>query len=186
MKPTKAVQTQRVDAIVLMRLGGGTFTDVRQYVAEKEAAGEPPWTIPEGGRPVSERSLWRYIERADKEIATACREGRKRRWNRHLAQRRYLYAMAVSQADVRAALAVLDSEAKLHGMFPPTKTELTGKGGAPVVLQIVEEVVGPEPGRPLQVEEEVLTHDDARTAAAADSARQEGPAPPGPEGLPRQ
>jgi hypothetical protein len=129
MKPTKATVQQRVEEIYLIRLQGAGGVDIRQHVAQKEAAGEPPWTISEGGRPLSERSLWRYIGRADQLIAESCREGRKRRLQRHLSQRRFLYGLAVSQADTRAALSVLDSEAKLLGLFAPTKTQVTGKDG---------------------------------------------------------
>jgi hypothetical protein len=130
MKTTKATLRQRVEEILTIRLAGAQFIDVRQYVAEKEAAAEPPWTVPEGGRPLSDRSLWRYIQRTDKLIAESCREGRKRRLNRHLAQRRHLFGLAVNQGDIRAALAVLDSEAKLHGLFPPAKIAPTDPTGA--------------------------------------------------------
>ena len=46
---------------------------------------------------------------------------------RHLAQRRNLYAKAVSAGDVRTALAVLDSEAKMLRLFPTPEDALPGK-----------------------------------------------------------
>jgi hypothetical protein len=129
MKPTQATIRQRIDEILSIRLDGAQFFDVRRYVAEKEAAGEPPWTIPEAGRPVSERTLWRYIERTDKLIAESCRGSRKRLLRRHLAQRRNRYAKAVSQGDIRAALAVLTDEAKLIGLYAPVKVAPTNPDG---------------------------------------------------------
>src|SRR5262245_52936844 len=97
MKATQATIRQRVEEILSIRLAGAQYVDVRQYVAEKEAEAAPPWTIPEGGRPLSERTLWRYIEQADRRMAESGREGRKRLFRRHLAQRRHLYGLAVSQ-----------------------------------------------------------------------------------------
>jgi hypothetical protein len=117
MKPTKATLQQRLDEILAIRLDGATFFDVRRYVAEQEAEGKEPWTIALGGKHVSERTLWRYIEKTDRMIAQTCREGRKRLLRRHLAQRRALYAKCVNMGDMRAALACLDSEAKLAGLF---------------------------------------------------------------------
>ena len=55
MKPTQATIRQRVEELLSIRLEGATFVDARRYVAEKEAEGVAPWTIPEGGKPVSER-----------------------------------------------------------------------------------------------------------------------------------
>jgi hypothetical protein len=98
--------------------------DLRRYAAEKEDAKEEPWTIPDGGRPVSERTLWRYIQQTDKMIAETCRESRKRLFRRHMASRRALYAKALNQGDVRAALACLDSEAKLAGLFDAELTQI--------------------------------------------------------------
>src|SRR5579885_249780 len=123
MKPTKATLQKRLEEILEIRLCGATFFDARRYVAEKEAAAEEPWTIPEGGRPVSERTLWRYIEQTDKMIAQTCRESRKRLLRRHLAQRRNLFAKCVNMGDMRAALACLDSEAKLTGLFDAEVTQ---------------------------------------------------------------
>src|SRR5579871_5099200 len=109
-RPTKAQLEQRVGEILSIRVAGAQFWDVRQYVAEKEAAGEQPWAIAEGGKPVSGRTLWRYIASADKLLESSVVTQRKKALRRHKARREYLYAMAVNQGDTRAALAVLDSQ----------------------------------------------------------------------------
>jgi hypothetical protein len=108
---------QRPEEILEIRLCGATFYDVRRDVAENETAGEAPWTIPLDGRPVSERTLWRYIKQTDGMIAQTCREGRKKPLQRRPAQLRNLLAKCVNMGDMRAALACLDSEAKLCGKF---------------------------------------------------------------------
>ena len=124
MKPTQAILRQRIDEILEIRLCGATTNDCRRYVAEKEAAGEQPWTIPDGGRPVSERTLWRYIEQSEKLMAESCRESRKRLLRRHLAQRKSLFAKAVNQGDLRTALSVLRDEAELQGLYDFRLAEL--------------------------------------------------------------
>ncbi len=132
MKATKAQVEQRIEEVLRIRVDGAEFWDVREYAREKEKEEGSAWFVAEDGNPLSDGQLWRYIGRADKLLAESCRASRKKLFRRHLAQRRNLYAKAVSQGDVRAALATLDSEAKLLGLFAPTKTEVTGKGGAPI------------------------------------------------------
>jgi hypothetical protein len=117
MKATQATIRQRVEELLAIRLDGAQFWDLWQYAAEKQAAGEAPWAIPAGGKPISQRTLWRYIAQTDRLIAQSCREGRKKLLRRHLAQRRNLYAKCVSAGDYRAALAAADSEVKLLGLY---------------------------------------------------------------------
>ncbi len=118
-KATKAIVARRVEEVLRIRLDGAEFWDVLQYVAEKQKAGEAPWTLEEGEKPLAERTIWWYIQQADQLLKETFRKeaGRKRLIRRHVAQRRRLYAGAVSQADFRCALSILDSEAKLCGLF---------------------------------------------------------------------
>jgi hypothetical protein len=115
-RPTKAQILQRVGEILRIRLDGAEFWDVREYVREKEQEDGSVWQLAEGQTPLSDSQLWRYIAKADKEVAASCRASRKKLLRRHLAQRRNLYAKAVSQGDIRTALACLDSETKLLGL----------------------------------------------------------------------
>lgn len=116
-KATKAVVARRVEEVLRIRLDGAEFWDVREYAREKEREPGSAWELPEHAKPLSDGQLWRYIGMADKLIAESCRAHRKKLLRRHLAQRRNLFAKAVSQGDIRAALACLDSEAKLTGLF---------------------------------------------------------------------
>jgi hypothetical protein len=181
MKPTQAILRQRLDEVYAIRVDGATIHDVRRYVAEKEAAGEQPWTIPDGGRPVSERTLWRYIQQTDRMMDEVSRESRKRMRRRHLAQRRNLYAKALAQGDIKAALSVLRDEAELLNLYPARKTQVTGKGGGPVVLHVTEEIIGQKPQAALDgIVEEIVTNDRSN----ADSRSADGETPPGPETIP--
>jgi hypothetical protein len=118
MRATDPIIRQRREDVLRMRLDGAEGWDVRQYVAEQEKAGRPPWKVEDGGKPLSERQIRRYVEAADKLIEESCRTSRKKALRRHLAQRRMLFARAVSKGDERVALAVLADLARLQGLYP--------------------------------------------------------------------
>ena len=98
---------------------------MRRYVAEMEAKGKPPWTVPEGGKPLSERQIRNYVAAADKLIAESSRQcarsscattwpcgeplrpGRERRGH-------------------QGSMAVLQDLAKLQDLYPADKVEHTG------------------------------------------------------------
>src|SRR5262249_57794260 len=102
MKATKAQIQTRIEEILRIRLDGAEIWDIREYVREKEQEQGSPWQLVDGQKPLSDSQLWRYIARADKEIAASCRASTKKLLRRHLAQRRSLYAKAVSAGDYRA------------------------------------------------------------------------------------
>jgi hypothetical protein len=117
MRATDPIIRQRVEDVLRIRLDGAEGWDVRRYVAEQEAAGAAPWTVPEGGKPLSERQIRNYVAAADRLIDESCRQSRKKLLRRHQAQRRNLYARAVNKGDERTALAVLRDLAELQGLY---------------------------------------------------------------------
>jgi hypothetical protein len=116
MKATKAQIELRVNDLVTFRLDGAQFWHVREYVREKEKEPNSIWHRGEGQKPLSDATLWRYIGKADALIADSCRSSRKKLLRGHVAKRRNLFAKAISQNDLRTALAAADSEAKLLGL----------------------------------------------------------------------
>jgi hypothetical protein len=118
MKATKAVVKQRVEEVFRLRLGGAGFADILQHASAPEQA----WGV-------SERQLWNYIAAADRLIEERFDAKAPHLLNLHLLRRNQLYAHAVGAGDFRTALAVLDSEAKLEGLFPPTKIAPTDPTG---------------------------------------------------------
>jgi hypothetical protein len=117
MKADKATVQARIEDLARIILDGAMPFQIGPYVSEREQAGEPPWTIPEDGKPLCSRHIRRLVRRAETLIAETVRTNRKNLLHRHLAQRRRLFRMAVAADDVRTALAVLDSEAKLAGLW---------------------------------------------------------------------
>src|SRR5262245_12864078 len=188
MRATDPIIRLRIEDVLRIRLDGAEGWDVRRYVAEMEAAGTPPWAVPEGGKPLSERQIRRYVEAADRLIDESCRTSRKKALRRHLAQRRSLYARALNKGDERTALAVLADLAALEGLYPPKGVRVSGKAGSPVVLQVVEEVVGHEPAPQVgQVVEEVVSSaNNSGTDSGTGDANPDSPAPPGTANLPPQ
>jgi hypothetical protein len=145
-RPTKAQVEQRTLEVLGIRLQGAAFWDVKEMIREREQALEKddkqpnPWKLAEGAKSLSDGQIWRYIAKADKLMISDLLASRKKMLRRHRARREYLYGAAVQQGDVRAALSVLDSDARLCGLFPATSMELTGKRGKPL-LPTLEEMV---------------------------------------------
>lgn len=121
-----AIQTrQRIDEVLRIRLDGAESWDVREYVREKEKEPGSVWFLSDGEAPMSDTHIWRYISWAGDALAESNEKSRKRLRERHLAQRRNLYAKATTAGDYRTALAVLADEAKLLGLYPKEKPENT-------------------------------------------------------------
>jgi hypothetical protein len=152
MKSSQAIVKQRVEEILQIRLRGAEFADIVQHAAQN-------------GWNVKERQLWYYIEQGDQLLAETLEKDRGKLVNRHVAQHRVLFAHAFSSADYRTALAVMRSEAELLSLFPPKRTEITGRDG-----------------QPLQMETRVLTDDERRATVLAILAEESpGSVPAGPD-----
>jgi hypothetical protein len=118
MKATKAEVRKRVSEVLKLRLGGAEFHDIREYAAAPERA----WGL-------SDSQLWRYISAADKLCKDYFDAKADHLLARHLLQRRQLYAHAMGAGDFATALRVLQDEAKLEGLYPPTKIAPTNPDG---------------------------------------------------------
>ncbi|HEX5273161.1 MAG TPA: hypothetical protein VFW33_21845 [Gemmataceae bacterium] len=124
MKATKAQVEARVTELLRIRLDGAEFWDIREYVREKEQEDGSLWRLAEDQKPLSDSQLWRYLARVNQAIAQSSRASRKKLIRQHQAQRRALYAKAVAQGDIRAALACKRDEAELLGLYPSADDEL--------------------------------------------------------------
>ncbi len=138
LSPSKVVVQQRVEEILSIRLDGAQFWDVESYVREQEAKGEPPWQIPGGATPLSTRTIWRYIEKANTLWRKACEDNRDKLLFRHLAQRKHIYTKAMAAGDYRTALAAVRDEAELLSLYPKPAVSV---GAAVVNLNITETVI---------------------------------------------
>jgi hypothetical protein len=118
-KSEHATVLLRVQEILTIRLLGAEWWDIRQYASEKK------WLV-------SERQLRRYVAMSDELMAQNLEKDRDKLIGRHLASRRTLFAKAMETGDLRTALAVAKDEAELQALYPPTRTEHTGKGGGPI------------------------------------------------------
>jgi hypothetical protein len=118
-KSTKPTVTRRVEEVLQLRLRGAGFTEIRHYASQNDPPSNRPWGV-------GDRQLRRYISQSDELIADTTERNRTRMFDLHLARRRYLYGVAVQAGDVRGAMAVLQDEAKLLGLYPPEQFGITG------------------------------------------------------------
>lgn len=158
-RPTKEQVDARVNDLLRVMLDGARSWDIPEYVRQQEQEQGSPWQPTEGQEPLSYSQIRRYAKKAEALIVKDCKANRQKLLNRHLAQRRSLYAKAVSQGDCRAALVILDSEAKLLALFPETE-ETRGRkpAQATITLNVIEQLVlAPQaPALPPPMEMEVI------------------------------
>src|SRR6516162_3495061 len=109
------VRRRRIQAILQIRLDGAELWDVRAFIAEKEQAGEEPWTVEDGQAPLTAAQVRAIIKPADALIAQSYPDDAPD-IARHKAKLKNLYARAVQAADVRTARSILNDLAKLDGL----------------------------------------------------------------------
>jgi hypothetical protein len=119
MKSTQTTVRQRVEEVLSLRLLGAEFQDIRQHASQQQ------WNV-------TDRQLWRYIHAGDDFLARTLEKDRQKLVNRHIAQRRALYARAAAVSDYRTCLAILRDEGELLNLYPPKRTELSGPDGGPL------------------------------------------------------
>jgi hypothetical protein len=139
-KADPALVARRIDDVLRIRLDGAEWWDVRDFVREKEKEEGSAWFVPEDGAPLSDAQVRRYQLRADRLVQSSHERSRKKLLRRHLAQRRALYAKATTSGELRTALAVLQDEAQLLGLYPQktarASVEVTGKDGGQIEARV--------------------------------------------------
>jgi hypothetical protein len=130
-KADKALAAARSQDLLRILLDGAlpAAGHVTEYVRGQEGEEGSPWHLKPGEMPMGERQIRRYVKAALDLIADISAENRGRLLNRHLAQRRNLFARAVQTGELGTALSVLRDEATLLGLYPPTKVAPTNPEG---------------------------------------------------------
>jgi hypothetical protein len=134
------VARKRAEEVVRVMIDGAIKSlDIVEYVRQRETQNEPgnPWFLQPDQKPLTPKAIRRYIDAAERTIAEMVEDDLDKIMARHLAQRRGLFQKAVSQGDIRAALAVLQDEAHLLGIYPAKRTEVTGANGGPISLAVL-------------------------------------------------
>ena len=167
-KPTdRTTLLKRADEVLALRLLGAEFADIKAHAAKE-------------GWNVCDRTLWRYIDQGDRLLAKTLEKDRQKLVNRHIAQRRALYARAVSVSDYSTALRILQDECELLGLYPPKTARLGLPEGGSLTLNIVEElIVNQIPNAALPAPVEALNvaapngahHDDDPSAPRTEAVR---------------
>ncbi len=117
-KATRIEFQRRVDAVLELLISGTREVRICQIVSKKYD--------------VTPRTVYRYLKKAKEQLADAVDTNRDTLISRHLALRERIIEKALSENDLRTALRSSESIAKLIGLNAPERSELTGKGGAPI------------------------------------------------------
>jgi hypothetical protein len=113
---SKSVIKHRVQEVLRLTLAGAEFPEIRQHAKQQ-------------GWEVSDRQIRRYMEAAYRQFTKLTIHDAEQLVSRHIMQRRSLFARALKNGDLRTALAVLQDEAKLEGLYPPAKVAPTTPDG---------------------------------------------------------
>ena len=111
MKSTQTTVKQRVEEVLEIRLMGAEFADIVRHAAAQ-------------GWNCGERQLWNYVHKGDEILAKTLERDRTKLVNRHIAQRRALFARCMAVSDYSNARGVLKDEAELLGLYPGNGDEL--------------------------------------------------------------
>lgn len=113
----------RVDAVRLLLLKGQEDTPrLVQDIASKFG--------------VNTRQAYNYVAKAKKQIVEIGEIDRAYRLAEQIAMRREIRRKAFDTNDLRTALAAAQDEAKLLGLYPADKHEVTGKDGDGMVIRL--------------------------------------------------
>ena len=82
------------------------------------------------------RQAQRYVSDARERIQKRVYADRAAMFAEHIALRRDMRKRARAAKDLRIELAIAQDEAKLWGLYPADRHEVTGEGGGPVVVNV--------------------------------------------------
>jgi hypothetical protein len=117
-RASKPLVSKRVNDLVRVRLDGGQRWDVCDYVRQQESNAESPWHVAEGGSPLSNSQIWRYMKKADERIERSFERSRKILLKRHVAKLNHLYARATTSGEISVARAILRDLAEIRRLLP--------------------------------------------------------------------
>ena len=120
-RSSEATIAKRVEDIFGLVVDGQPLRVIRQYAADS------------CGWKVDDRTLRCYMKRATGLIKARSEETCEHVREVAVQRLERLYSRCVQVGDRRTALAVQQEIARLHGLNAPSKTELTGAGGAPLI-----------------------------------------------------
>jgi hypothetical protein len=161
MRSTKAQVRQRVEALLEVHLAGAQFHDLRVF------ARESGWSI-------SDAQLRRYVRKIDDILSQTLERDRQKIFNRHIGQRRALFARAMSVSDYPTCLRILRDEAELFGLYPSTgRSSHQPEAGSSstvleqVYLKIVQHIEMKLPDREMSAEQQMVYAQELRRQADA-------------------
>lgn len=135
----------RVLFVLKMRLSGAEWYDIIAVVNKDGGADFPDGPGAKAWH-IKERQVFKYIAAAEDLLLRHTYKDREKLIARHIAQRRAVFNNAAEAGDMRTALAVLDSEAKLLGLYPKDPGKMTD---AELEAEIAAELAAQYPADPV-------------------------------------
>jgi hypothetical protein len=123
-RPTAGEKIKRVDMIEGFILSGTRRAEILEFTRVH-------WGL-------AEAQTDNYIAEATALIKAEANKTREESFAEHIEFRRQIRKRAMGEGDLRVALESARDEAKLRGLYPSEKHELTGKDGMPIQVQDME------------------------------------------------
>ena len=121
-KATQLEIDKRIETVKGLILAGNDTGAICQSLAEK-------WSI-------SDRQVFRYVSEARERLQARIDADREAMFAEHVAHRRDMRRRARQANDLRAELMIAQDEAKLWGLYPADRHEVTGPDGGPVTIRV--------------------------------------------------
>jgi hypothetical protein len=127
-----AIEVQsRVNKIFELLIQGATRAQIHQYAAstaknDDEQIIKVPWGL-------GERAIDEYISKANELFSEHSKVFADRETGKAILRYNQLYTRALKKGDLKSALSSQQALCALLGLNAPTKSEMTGKNGAPLI-----------------------------------------------------
>lgn len=137
-RPGKEVMAARIRVVADALLDGSVGLDPVEWIRTQEADKASPFYVGQDREPLSYDQCRRMVRKGHELIAQTVENDRERLVATHRAKRAVLYARCVKKGDERTALAVLQDECELLGLYPRKTDQPNGNGsGIPALSAIV-------------------------------------------------
>jgi hypothetical protein len=122
-KVTRAEMNRRVQAVYKLIVGGTPRASILQHAAEK-------WDV-------KERQCDEYIARASALFEQQSAVDYALEFGKSKARTEYLFHQATLKGDLPLMLKIQQEINHMHGLYAPTKTELSGADGGAIQTEII-------------------------------------------------
>lgn len=115
-KSTNAEIEKRIHEVFILRLDGAGINEIREHSREQG------WNL-------EDAQLYKYMAEVNPMIKEELAKRNYQAFDMHLLRRERMYYKAMQRGDIKTAITVADSQAKIYGLFSPIKVAPTDPTG---------------------------------------------------------